>query len=111
MLLVRRHATSRCSCCSRPNRDTPAPSRGEGVFARCARHKHRQASGRTLSGDEGDSGADVDVAVIDLAEAGPTPEEVHLTDQHPIAARGYAHDLRKVPDEVRALHTAGEGNR
>src|SRR5689334_16233777 len=64
-----------------------------------------------LGGDEGDAGADVDVTVIDLAKAGATPDEVHLADQHPVAAWRDANHLGEMADEVRALHTAGEGDR
>src|SRR5579859_2445721 len=100
------------SRCVQPRHDnTPTPSQGEGVSARPSPVSGEWANGCTLGRDEGDAGADMDVAVIDPAEAGATPEEVHLADEHPIAARGDADDLGEMADEVRALHATGEGDR
>src|SRR5690348_18483093 len=93
---------------SSPTTTTPPPRHRARVSARGVAG---QANGRTLGGDEGHARADVDVTVVDLAKSGATPEEIHLADQHPVAARRDADDLGEMADEVRALHTAGEGDR
>src|SRR5262249_59908841 len=61
--------------------------------------------------DEVDVRRDVDVAVIYQAEAGTTPGEVHLADQHPIVVRGDGHSDRPVTDALGALFTAVEEDR
>lgn len=53
--------------------------------------------------DEFDAGAGVGVAIVHLAEAATTPDEVHLGNEHPGAIRGDGDHLREVATAARAL--------